>query len=92
MTELFEDRLGDFPILQIPSGGIKSSVPRRLKVASMCELDWWKRVLVVFLKESRKRKEPDDHRREDRRDDHRRYRRHSGTPKKHRKSPWRLET
>ena len=58
----------------------------------MCELDWWKRVLVVFLKESRKRKEPDEHRREDGRDEHRRTPRQSCTPKKHRKSPRRLET
>ena len=43
LTELFEDSLGDVTILQIPSGGIKSLVHRRLKVASMCELDWWKR-------------------------------------------------
>ena len=50
MTELFEENLGDYTILQIPSGGIKNSVQRRLKVASMCELDWWKRVLVFFLK------------------------------------------
>ena len=58
LTELFEDSLGDLTIPQIPSGGIKSLVHRGLKVASMCELDWWKRVLVVFLKESRKRKMP----------------------------------
>ena len=83
MTELFEENLGDYTILQIPAGGIKNSVQRRLKVASMCELDWWKRVLVLFLKESRKRKEPDAPRRHKGQP--------SGTHKKIRKSPRRLE-
>ena len=49
----------------------------------MCELDWWKRVLVLFLKESRKRKEPDAPRRPKGQP--------SGTPKKICKSPRRLE-
>ena len=56
---------------------------RTRKSASMCELDWWKRVSVLFLKESRKRKEPDAPRRQQVQP--------SGTPKKIRKSPTRLE-
>ena len=44
MTELFEENLGDCTTLHIPSGGINNLVQRRLKVATMCELDCWKRV------------------------------------------------
>ena len=83
MTELFEENLGDYTILQIPSAGIKNSVQRQLKVASMCELDWWKRVMVLFLKESRKRKELDAPRPP--------KGPKSGTPKKIRKSSRRLD-
>ena len=97
LTDFFEDSLGDITILHIPSRGIKSLIHKRIKVAEMCKLDFWKKVLVQYLKESRKRKTPvdsrlEDRRPQDRRNEHRRGRRQSGTPKKQRKSPRRLES